>query len=77
MTVESMNAFVIHAKEQGASQNMIRRFSSSVKALYAFLPEDKTLTKERLQTLWIAGVNTWDIPLISKHAKNPTRVKWS
>jgi len=50
MTAESMNAFVIHAKEQGASENMIRRFSGAVKTLYAFLPEDKTLTKERLQS---------------------------
>ena len=48
MTVESMDAFVTHAKEQGASENMIRRFAGTVKTLYAFLPEDKTLTKERL-----------------------------
>ena len=41
MTAESMNAFVIHAKEQGASENMIRGFSGAVKTLYAFLPEDK------------------------------------
>jgi len=33
--------------------------------------------KKVLQTLWIAGVSTWDIPLISIHAKNPTRVKRS
>ena len=29
----------------------------------------------RLPTLWIAGVNTWGIRLISKPAKNPTRAK--
>ena len=48
MTVESMDAFVTHAKEQGASENMIRRFAGAVKTLYSFLPEDKTLTRERL-----------------------------
>ena len=48
MTVESMDAFVTHAKEQGASENMIRRFAGAVKTLYSFLLEDKTLTRERL-----------------------------
>ena len=50
MTVESMGAFVTHAKKQGASKNMIRRFSGAVRTLYTFLPEDKILTKERLQS---------------------------
>lgn len=48
MTAENMDAFVTHAKEQDASENMIRRLAGAVKTLFSFLPEDKTLTKERL-----------------------------
>lgn len=48
MTEETMDGFISHAKEQGASENMIRRFSCTVNALYDYLPDDKTVTKERL-----------------------------
>ena len=33
MTAESMDAFVTHAKEQGASENMIRRFAGTVNTI--------------------------------------------
>ena len=48
MTVETMSEFIAYTKRQGASENMLRRFSCTVNALYDFLPADKTITKERL-----------------------------
>ena len=43
-----MDAFVNNAKERGASENMIRQFAGTVNTLYAYLSDDKTLTKDRL-----------------------------
>lgn len=48
MTVETMSEFITYTTRQGASENMLRRFSCTVNALYDFLPADKTITKERL-----------------------------
>lgn len=48
MTSESMERFIASEKEKGASDNMLRRFSCTVRALYEYLPENKTLTKEVL-----------------------------
>lgn len=48
MTPETMEAFVQHEADNGASENMIRRFKGTLKVIYAFLPEDKCITKERL-----------------------------
>ena len=48
MTPETMEAFIQNAKDNKASENMVRRFSGTVRAVYDFLPEDKLLTRERL-----------------------------
>lgn len=48
MTAETMENFLILQKEQGASDNMYRRFSCAIRALYEYLPADKALTKEML-----------------------------
>lgn len=48
MTSETMAAFVQHEANNGASENMIRRFKGTLKVIYAYLPEDKCITKERL-----------------------------
>ena len=46
MTTETMKNFLIFQKEQGASDNMHRRFSCAIGALYEYLPDDKALTRE-------------------------------
>ena len=48
MTQETMDAFVRHEAEQGASKNMIMRYRGAMKVIYDFLPEDKCITRERL-----------------------------
>lgn len=48
MTPQMMETFIAFEKKNGASVNMIRRFSRAINALYDFLPEDKQLTKDRL-----------------------------
>lgn len=48
MTPKTMESFVTHEIENGASKNLIMRFKGAVKAIYTFLPDDKILTKERL-----------------------------
>lgn len=48
MTPHTIEAFLLHEKENGASENMQRRYKSSVKVLYDFLPDDKLVTKEQL-----------------------------
>lgn len=51
MTESSIDDFLAHAGETGASDNTIRRYAAAARALYAFLPEDKVLTRETL-LLW-------------------------
>ena len=48
MTQETMEAFIQNEMNKGASENMIRRFKGTLKAICDFLPEDKCITKERL-----------------------------
>lgn len=48
MTAETMVAFIENAEQNGASENMVRRFKCTVTAVYDYLPDDKMLTKERL-----------------------------
>ena len=48
MTADTVAAFISHEKDRGASVNMIRRFSCTLKSVYDYLPEDKALTKDRL-----------------------------
>ena len=48
MSPESMTVFVEAQRSKGASENMLRRLKATVKMLYAFLPEDKSITRERL-----------------------------
>ena len=48
MTPEAMASFIADEMQKGASANMIRRFSCTLNEVYAFLPEDKLLTKEHL-----------------------------
>ncbi len=48
MTQKTMEAFIQNARDNNASDNMIRRFSGTVRTIYDFLPEDKLLTRERL-----------------------------
>ena len=58
MSPDTMASFVVDAKEKQASENMIRRFFAAVKMLYNYLPEDKAVTKERLQSFSAAWVLT-------------------
>lgn len=51
MTQESIDAFLQTQKENGASKDTLRQRKNFVKFLYQWLPEDKELTKERLN-LW-------------------------
>lgn len=44
----SMEQFLSSEQERGASSNMLRRFRAAVNSLFDFLPEDKTLTRDRL-----------------------------
>lgn len=55
MTQESMTDFVLHEAQNGASENMIRRFKGTLKVMYDFLPKDKCITKERLLA-WRKGM---------------------
>lgn len=48
MTPATMAEFLLQQTENGASQNMLRRFSCTLKALYEYLPNDKTLTRDVL-----------------------------
>lgn len=48
MTPEIMGAFVQHEANNGASENMIRRYKGTLRVIYEFLPEDKCITRERL-----------------------------
>ena len=48
MTQDTMEAFIKNEMDKGASENMVRRFKGTLKAIYEFLPEDKCITKERL-----------------------------
>ncbi len=56
MTPDTMAAFIESEIEKGASENTIRRLKATVKMVYAFLPEDKLLTRERLLE-WRADLN--------------------
>lgn len=56
MTLASMQSFVLFEKNNGASDNMVRRFKAAVKMLYEFLPEDKLITRDRLLE-WRADLN--------------------
>lgn len=48
MTQETMTDFVQHEANNGASENMIRRYKGTLKVIYEYLPDDKCITKERL-----------------------------
>jgi len=48
MTDENMERFVTYEREQGASANMLRRFSCAIRSLYQYLPKEKIVTKELL-----------------------------
>ena len=48
MTQDTMDAFICHEANAGASENMIRRFKGTLKVIYDYLPADKCITKERL-----------------------------
>ena len=45
---ETIAAFLAHETSNGASANAIRRYKGALAAVYAFLPDDKCLSKERL-----------------------------
>lgn len=49
MSPSKIDGFIAYETDNGASNNMIRRISCAARALYDFLPEDKLLTKDRLQ----------------------------
>lgn len=55
MSQETIAAFLQHETETGASENMIRRFKGTLKVIYDYLPEDKSITKERLMD-WRKGM---------------------
>lgn len=48
MTSETMDRFIASEMEKGASDNMIRRFTCTVRALYEYLPASKQVTKDTL-----------------------------
>lgn len=51
MTQESIDAFLENQKQNGASKDALRRREGFVACLFRWLPEDKKLTKERLN-IW-------------------------
>lgn len=55
MTQESIDAFLLNQKESGASKDVLRQRKGFVTFLFRWLPEDKALTKERLE-LWRADM---------------------
>lgn len=57
MTQEAMDAFIKSETQKGASENMLRRFKGALKVINDYLPEDKTLTKERLLS-WRRDMDT-------------------
>lgn len=48
MSHQTISEFLAYEKEQGADENMVRRYRRSVEAVYEYLPDDKILTKEQL-----------------------------
>ena len=48
ITQETIDAFIQEEKNKGASENAIRRFKGTLKAICDFLPEDRCITKDRL-----------------------------
>ena len=48
MTTKAIDDFLAHHREKGANANLLRRLSRAARALYEYLPEDKTVTKEQL-----------------------------
>jgi len=55
MTCESIASYVQWEQERGASENALRRCKRYTASLYAWLPEDKVLTRERLLS-WRNGL---------------------
>lgn len=45
---QTIDMFLTYEKEHGADDNMMRRYRRSVETVYAYLPDDKLITKERL-----------------------------
>lgn len=48
ITQDTIDAFIQHEADKGASENMIRRFKGTLRAICEFLPDDNCVTKERL-----------------------------
>lgn len=48
MTSESVAAYIQHEINRGASKDSIRNFKRVTNSLFEWLPEDKTITKDRL-----------------------------
>lgn len=48
MTSESVAAYIQHEIDRGASKDSIRNFKRVTNSLFEWLPEDKTITKDRL-----------------------------
>ena len=48
MSEQTMESFLTHETNNGASANAIRRYKGTLAAVYDFLPDDKCLTRERL-----------------------------
>ena len=48
MTSESVAAYIQHEIDRGASKDSIRNFKLVTNSLFEWLPEDKTITKDRL-----------------------------
>lgn len=55
MTQETMAAFLQHETDNGANENLLRRFRGTLRVIYDYLPEDKCITKERLLA-WRKGM---------------------
>lgn len=55
MTQVTMAAFLQHEANNGANENLLRRFRGTLKIIYDYLPEDKCITKERLLA-WRKGM---------------------
>ena len=55
MTQEAMAAFLQYEADNGANENLLRRFRGTLRVIYNYLPEDKCITKERLLA-WRKGM---------------------
>ena len=56
MTSEQMQSYAEHLRMEECSESTVRKYDNALTALYGWLPEDKSVTKERLLA-WKAEIS--------------------